>query len=122
MTKLYEDDDDTAVDPHRKGLRNFTWTNDAIREWEDIWHQLWHLGYKWEWQNSDRYARKRGDIYNLFACHDDAMRLDMAVPLPGLVVLSEIRESLLDDPGDDRRLDHAVGDIDAWLKEHYTPA
>ena len=36
---------------------------------------------------------------------------------PGLLVLYEIRESLLDDPADDQRLDHAVGHIDAWLQE-----
>ena len=32
MTKLYEDLDAMMNDhPHKKGLRNFTWTNDAIR-------------------------------------------------------------------------------------------
>ena len=107
--------------PDRKALRNFTWTNDTINDWEDIWHDLWWLGYKWEWQNSDRYARRYGETFNLFAVHNDAVRLDMAIPLPGLVVIYEIRESLLSDPGDDHRLDHAVGAIDAWLKKHYTP-
>tara|TARA_Y100000310_G_scaffold22629_1_gene21664 strand:+ start:446 stop:814 length:369 start_codon:yes stop_codon:yes gene_type:complete len=122
MTKLYEGSIDDNPYPDRKALRNFTWTTEALGEWEDIWHELWHLGYKWEWQNSDRYARHFGERFNLYSCHNDAVRLDMAIPLPGLVVIYEIRESLLDDPGDDQRLDHVVGAIDAWLKKHYTPA
>ena len=123
MTSTYEDMH-ADLDPHpaRKGLRNFTWTNDSIREWEEIWHDLWRLGYKWEWQNSDRYARQYGETFNLFAVHNDAVRRDMAIPLPGIVVLYEIRASLLDNPGDDHRLDHAVGSVDRWLKKYYTPA
>tara|TARA_R110002020_G_scaffold53950_2_gene150758 strand:- start:3262 stop:3672 length:411 start_codon:yes stop_codon:yes gene_type:complete len=121
MTKLYED-----LDGHdneysdRKGLRNFAWTFEALNDWEEIWHNLWALNYKWEWQNSDRYVRRYGDKYNFFSCHNDAVRLDMAIPLPGIVVLYEIRESLLVNPGDDQRLDHAVGAVDSWLKKHYT--
>ena len=116
MTKLYEDYDPVLIDhPDRKGLRNFTWTNDAIREWEEIWHQLWRFGYKWEWQNSDRYARKYGETYNLFAVHNDAVRLDMAIPLPGIIVIKEVRELLLDDLDDANGLDHLVGSIDRWL-------
>ena len=122
MTRLQEYSGDENPYPHRKALRNFTWTTTAIDEWEEIWHELWHLGYKWEWQNSDRYARRYGDRFNLFACHDDAVRLDMTIPLPGIVVLYEIRERLLDDPANDHRLDHAVGAIDGWIKKHYTPA
>ena len=121
MTRLYEEGIDDNPYPNRKALRNFTWTSEAISDWEEIWHELWHLGYKWEWQNSDRYARRYGDRFNLFACHDDAVRLDMAIPLPGIVVLYEVRERLLDNPGDDHRLDHAVGAIEEWLKKHYTP-
>ena len=121
MTRLYEEVIDDTPYPNRKALRNFTWTRDAISDWEDIWHELWYLGYKWEWQNSDRYARRFGERYNLFACHNDAIRLDMTIPLPGIVVLYEVRESLLDHPGDDNGLAHAVGDIDTWLKKHYTP-
>ena len=121
MTRLYQEcagnlDDD----PGRKGLRNFAWTNDAINDWEDIWHDLWRLGYKWEWQNADRYARRYGETFNLFAVHNDAVRLDMAIPLPGIVTLYEIRESLLINPGDVHRLDHAVGAVDRWLKKYYT--
>ena len=121
MTKLCENVDTADIDPHRKGLRNFTWTTESINDWEAIWHALWHLGYKWEWQNSDRYARRYGDTFNLFAVHNDAVRLDMAIPLPGIIVLHEVRERLLDHPGDDHGLDHAVGDIDTWLKKHYAP-
>jgi hypothetical protein len=122
MTKLYEDCPPVLVDhPNRRGLRNFTWTLDAIGEWEEIWHQLWRVGYKWEWQNKDRYARKYGETYNLFACHDDADRLDMATPLPGIIVIEEVRERLLDDIDDANVLDHLVGAIDRWLKKHYAP-
>ena len=123
MTKLYEDYDPVLIDhPDRKGLRNFTWTVDAINDWEGIWHDLWWLGYKWEWQNADRYARRYGDTFNLFACHDDAVRLDMAIPLPGIIMFYQIRESLLDNPGVDHKIDHTIGNIDAWLKKHYDPS
>ena len=121
MTKLYEDQE-IQDDPHpkRKGLRNFTWTDDSIRDWEEIWHRLWRLDFKWEWQNADRYARKYGETYRLFACHDDAANLDMATPLPGIIVIEEIRELwLLDDVNDANELDHLVGAIDRWLKKHY---
>lgn len=121
MTRLYEDVSPEFVDhPERKGLRNFMWTIDAIADWEEIWHQLWHVGYKWEWQNCDRYARRRGETFNLFSVHNDAVRLDMAIPLPGIIVLYQIRESLLDNPGDDPKLDHAVGAVDRWLNKYYT--
>ncbi len=122
MTRLYEDVNPEYVDhPERKGLRNFTWTNDAINEWEDIWHQLWRFGYKWEWQNCDRYARRRGDTFNLFAVHNDAVRLDMAIPLPGINVIEEAREMVLGDQNDAHELDQLVGAIDRWLKKHYAP-
>ena len=65
MTRLHADIGDDNPYPRRMGLRNFTWTDEAISDWEDIWHELWHLGYKWEWQNSDRYARRYGDTFNL---------------------------------------------------------
>ena len=122
MTKLYEGLD-VPVDegPHRKGLRNFTWTNHAIRDWEEIWHELWRFGYKWEWQNADRYARKYGETYNLFAVHNDAVRLDMATPLPGVAVIQEVRELLLDDTSDANELDQLVGTIDRWLGKYCAP-
>jgi len=121
VTRIYKDlATQGSVYPNRQGLRNFTWTKDAINDWEDIWRDLWRLGYKWEWQNADRYARRRGDIFNLFAVHNDAAHLDMAIPLPGIVTFYEIRESLLNNPGDDHRLDHAIGAVDRWLKKYYT--
>ena len=107
--------------PARIGLRNFTWTVEAIRGWEDIWNSLWGFGYKWEWQNADRYARPFGETYKLYACYNDAVKLDMAVPLPQIHVVEEVRELLLDKTDDDPRLDHLIGAIDRWLKEHYAP-
>ncbi len=122
MTRLYQDTAPELVDhPERKGLRNFTWTNDAINDWEEIWHELWHFGYKWEWQNADRYARRRGETFNLFAVHNDAVRLDMAIPLPGVVIIEEIREKILDDDNTAHELDQLVGTIDRWLKTYYAP-
>ena len=122
MTRLYEDVTPDFVDhPERKGLRNFTWTNDAINDWEEIWHQLWRFGYKWEWQNGDRYARRYGETFNIFAVHNDAVRLDMAIPLPGIQVVEEVRELILGDGNEAPELDQLVGTIDRWLKKHYAP-
>ena len=122
MTRLYQDMAPELVDhPARKGLRNFTWTNDAINDWEAIWYSLWRFGFKWEWQNADRYARRRGDTFNLFAVHNDAVRLDMAIPLPGIVVIEEAREKILEDVNDAAELDQLVGAIDRWLQKYYAP-
>ena len=104
--------------PKRKGFNNFTWTPEAIAEWEEVWNSLWGIGIKWEWQNSDRYARRYGDTYNLFACHNDAIRLDMAVPLPGLEVVRAMREHLLDAPTDDVRVDEATNLIRKWIEKY----
>ena len=65
MTRLLEETADLDPYPGRQGFRNFAWTQEAIQEWEVVWYALWHIGVKWEWQNCDRYARRRGDIYNL---------------------------------------------------------
>jgi hypothetical protein len=120
VTRLYEDMAPDFIDhPDRKALRNFTWTDEAINDWEAIWHELWHLGYKWEWQNSDRYARRYGETFNRFAVHNDAVRLDMAIPLPGLEVIATIRETVCDNPTRDLRLDRLVGAIDSWLKKYH---
>ena len=117
----YENHISYPENPARIGLKNFTWTVAAISGWEDIWNSLWQLGYKWEWQNADRYARPFGETYKLYACYNDAEKLDMAIPLPQIHVIEEARELLLDRPGDDQRLDHLVGAVDRWLKEHYAP-
>ena len=119
MTRLYaECAGNWDLYPDRKELKNFTWTDEAIAEWEDIWYDLWNLGYKWCWQNHDRYARRYGDTFNRFAVHNDAVRLDMAIPLPGLEILEHIREQILDDPGDDPRYDHLAGKLHKFLKHH----
>lgn len=99
-------------------FRNFTWTQSAIKDWEEVWHSLWKMGFMWEWQNSDRYARKRGDIYNLFAVHNDPERLDMAIPLPGLSVILEMHEYLLDLPTDDPEADRATNLIRKWIRKY----
>jgi len=117
MTRLYEDAT-TLAHPSRPGFRNFTWTNDAIREWDVIWGRLWHLGIKWEWQNADRYARKRGEIYNLFAVHNDAVRLDMAVPLPSLDALREMDNWLLGAHVNNARATETQSLLRGWMKKY----
>ena len=117
----YENHISFPEDKNRIGLKNFTWTVAAINGWEDIWNSIWGFGYKWEWQNADRYARPFGETYKLYACYNDAEKLDMAVPLPQIHVIEEVRELLLDRTDDDPKLDHLVGAIDRWLKEHYAP-
>ena len=119
MTRLYEDVTPDFIDhPERKGLRNFTWTNEAINDWEEIWHQLWRFGYKWEWQNADRYARRRGDIFNLFAVHNDAVRLDMAIPLPGVEVIVDLQKSVCNGNGGEAASD-VSHKLSHWLENHY---
>jgi hypothetical protein len=118
VTRLYEDMGDENPHPDRKALQNFTWTDEAINDWEEIWHDLWLLGYKWEWQNSDRYARRYGDKFNLFACHNDAVRLDMAVPLPGLEVIFNLAETVWSGGASQRR-SQLYDKLRAWLTEHY---
>jgi len=59
-------DDDMRYPPEltgRVGFKNFTWTTEAIADWQPVWYALWACGIKWEWQNSDRYARRKGDTY-----------------------------------------------------------
>ena len=102
----------------RHGFSNFTWTDEAINSWEEVWGALWRIGIKWEWQNSDRYARRYGDTFNLFGVHNDAVRLDMAIPLPGREIIVEIHEHLLDLPTDDYRVDEATNLIRKWIREY----
>ena len=104
--------------PKRKGFRNFTWTTEAIGEWEDAWNALWRVGIKWEWQNSDRYARGFGEAYNLFSVYNDAERLDMAVPLPSREIILGMHEYLLDLPTDDYLVDEATNLIRKWIKNY----
>tara|TARA_R100000808_G_C2146067_1_gene153950 strand:+ start:1424 stop:1624 length:201 start_codon:yes stop_codon:yes gene_type:complete len=65
-------------------------------------------------------VRRRGDTYDLFSCHGDAARLDMAIPLPGIILIEEIKERLLDHPSDDVRVSHTIVALEAWLNHHYT--
>jgi hypothetical protein len=102
----------------KKGFRNFTWTTEALCEWEDAWNALWRIGVQWEWQNADRYARRVGEIYNLFAVHNDAERLDMAIPLPSREIILGMHEYLLDLPTDDHLVDEATNLIRKWIKNH----
>jgi hypothetical protein len=118
VTRLYEASADENPYPERAGFKNFTWTDEAMGDWEEVWTTLWRIGIKWEWQNSDRYARRYGDTFNLFACHNDAVRLDMALPLPGLDVIIAMREHLLDLPTDDCRVDEATNLIRKWIEKY----
>tara|TARA_Y100000296_G_C5127522_1_gene233695 strand:+ start:478 stop:822 length:345 start_codon:yes stop_codon:yes gene_type:complete len=102
----------------RHGFSNFTWTNEAIDAWEGVWTVLWRIGIKWEWQNTDRYARRYGDTFNLFAVHNDAVRLDMALPLPNRDIILEMHEYLLDLPTDDYYVDEATNLIRKWIQEY----
>ena len=119
MTKLWDmEHGDPNPYPARQGLKNFIWTNAAVSDWEDTWNALWHIGIKWEWQNSDRYARGYGDKYTFFACHNDAVRLDMAIPLPGIDAVLKMHEYLLDLPTDDYKVDEATNLIRKWIRNY----
>jgi len=100
------------------GFSNFTWTHGAIEDWEEVWTALWRIGIKWEWQNTDRYARRYGDKFNLFAVYNDAVRLDMALPLPNRDIILEIQEHLLDRPEDDFSVDDATNLIRKWIAKY----
>ena len=116
--KRFKGSERRSPHPEHAGFSNFRWTKKAINSWEEVWAALWHIGIKWEWQNCDRYARRYGDRFNLFACHDDAVRLDMAIPLPGIEVIVAMREHLLDLPTDDFKVDEATNLIRKWI-EYY---
>tara|TARA_R110002020_G_scaffold53430_5_gene149534 strand:- start:1196 stop:1564 length:369 start_codon:yes stop_codon:yes gene_type:complete len=104
--------------PKQQAFRNFTWSVKAIKDWEWAWGALWRIGIKWEWQNSDRYARRYGDTYNLFAVHNDAERLDMAIPLPSPEIILQMHEYLLDLPTDDHMVDEATNLIRKWIRTY----
>ena len=102
----------------RHGFSNFTWTDEAIDSWERVWSALWRIGIKWEWQNSDRYARRYGATFKLFGVYNDAIRLDMALPLPGREIILEIHGHLLDSPTDDSYVDEATNLLRKWIEEY----
>ena len=102
----------------RHGFRNFSWTQDAMKEWDKVWEALWKIGIKWEWQNGDWYARRYGDVYNKYMVHNDATRLDMTIPMPGRKVILEMHEHLLDLATDDPHVDRATNLIRKWIKDY----
>ncbi|HHZ94805.1 MAG TPA: hypothetical protein EYN67_04405 [Flavobacteriales bacterium] len=102
----------------RVGFKNFAWTIEAISEWEHVWNALWACGVKWEWQNTDRYARPRGEHFDLFTVHDDAAKLDMAFPLPAVHTIKELNDWLLDAHLDDNKASEATNLIRKWIKDY----
>jgi len=97
---------------------NFTWTQDAIKEWDEVWGALWQVGAKWEWQNGDWYARQYGDVYNKYTVHNDAARLDMTIPLPGVEVIDRMATWLLGAPVDDHYSTTAATLLRKWIKNY----
>jgi|TARA_Y100000310_G_scaffold90966_1_gene88251 hypothetical protein len=116
MTQPTEWDDDAY--PDRVGFKNFTWTLPAIAAWETVWHSLWAVGVKWEWQNTDRYARRYGNDFNLFSVHNDAVRLDMAIPLPQLDTIHHMANWLLGASVDDHMASHSINLIRKFIKDY----
>jgi hypothetical protein len=112
--------EDLPVYKTRNLISNFTWSEDALRDWNDIWTALWRLGFKWQWKNGDRYARVCGDSFKCYTVWNDANRLDGAFPIPQIHVLGEIKELLLDDPSDDSTIPYTVKAINDWFNLHYT--
>ena len=70
-------------------------------------------------RNGDRYARVCGDSFKCYTVWNDADRLDGAFPIPQIHVLDEIKELLLDDPGDDPDIPYTVKAINDWFNLHY---
>jgi len=100
-------------------LSNYTWSEDAIRDWTLIWARLWKLGFDWQWKNGDMYVRRQGETFTAFVVHEDAERLDGAIPIPQIHIFDEIRELLLDRNDDDMAVDYAIKAINDWLKLHF---
>ena len=104
--------------PNRVGFKNFTWTHDALRDWDDVWSLLWRAGLKWEWQNGDRYVRCKGDEYERFAVYNDAHRLDMAIPLPEVYIIKKIGTWLLGAHIDDNVASEAGRLSREWINKY----
>ena len=111
---------DSAEHRTRKRICNFTWSEEALRDWYNIWNSLWKLKFKWQWKNGDRYARVCGDSFRCYTVWNDANRLDGTFPIPQLHVLDEIKELLLDDPSDDPDIPYTIKAINDWFSLHYT--
>jgi len=110
--------DELEDHPNRVGFKNFTWTRAAIADWEGVWNAMWRLGAKWEWQNIDRYARRRGDVYDRFIVHNDAHALDMAFPLPQIDTINKMANWLLGAHIDDSKATDAIYLIRKWMKTY----
>jgi len=100
-------------------LCNFTWSEEAIRDWSLIWAQLWKLGFNWQWKNGDMYVRSRGETFTAFVVHEDAERLDGAIPIPQIHIFDEIKELLLDRHDDNETIDYMISAINDWLGHHF---
>ena len=111
---------DLAEHRTRKRICNFTWSEEALRDWYNIWSNLWKLKFKWQWKNGDGYARVCGESFKYYTVWNDANRLDGAFPIPQLHVLDEIKELLLDDPSDDPDIPYTIKAINDWFSLHYT--
>jgi len=102
----------------KPSFHNFRWSTQAIAEWEEVWGRLWRLGVMWEWQNGDRYARRRGEIFNIFAVHNDALRLDMAIPLPQPSAVHAMASWLMEAHVDDFEANDAINLIREWITNY----
>jgi|TARA_R110002020_G_scaffold48742_6_gene138916 hypothetical protein len=116
MTDLSRDN--SVEHPHRLGFSNFRWTTAAVTDWEAVWNALWLCNIKWEWQDGDQYARRRGEEYQLFRCHGDAVKLDMALPLPQVHVIQGITNWLLGAHLNDNQASEAGHLIREWIKNY----
>ena len=100
-------------------LSNFTWSEEAIRDWTLIWARLWKLGFDWQWKNGDRYVRRQGKSFVVFMVHEDADRLDGAIPIPQIHIFDEIKELLLDRYDDNEIIDYTISAINDWLRHYF---
>ena len=102
-----------------KLISNFAWNDEATSDWADIWDTLWQLGFQWEWKTGDAYVRRNRDSsFNYYFVHDLYLSppQEGAIPIPQIHVLNEIKDILLDDPGDDPRIFYTIRAIDDWFK------
>ena len=107
-----------------KLISNFTWTDEATNDWADTWDILWQLGFQWEWKVGDGYVRRYGkSTFNYYFVHDLYLTppQEGAIPLPQIHVLNEIKDILLDHPGDDSRVGYAIKAINDWFRHVIFP-
>ena len=109
--------DNEEEDDLRISLRNFIWTDEAIKDWTNIWASLWALGFKWEWQPTDKYICEVDGTYKLFTAGYDTPRAG-AIPLPQPHVFRQVRVKLLSDFRTAPEIDYTITDINRWLNIH----